>query len=321
MDTQLFDVSRPCVLEVRNLCKRYGKDEQAVNALLGVNLRLRSGEILGVLGPNGAGKTTLVEILEGLRVADSGEATVFGKPVGHSAAMKQVRDRIGISLQSSVLPPLLTVEEVLSLQHELYPRSRSMNDLIDALGLRDKCSSAIRHLSGGQQQRVAVALALIGDPELMFLDEPTSQLDPQARRAVWQVLEDQRNRRDAAILLTTHQMEEAQRICDRVLIMDHGQVLAEGSPSALIARYCPQSNLNFTIISGAEPSFSGTEANVQILEHGKKRFSVYSDDVFGMIAELLSRQARRELALEDIQVERRSLEDVFLELTGREIRS
>jgi ABC-2 type transport system ATP-binding protein len=307
-------------ISATGLRKRYGKNESHVDALLGVDLHVGGGEIVGILGPNGAGKTTLIEILEGLRGADAGHARVLGQDVSDAVGMKAIRHRMGVSVQQTVLPPLLTVAELLSLHCALFPRPRPVDQLIEQVGLEEKRDTRVKHLSGGQQQRVAVALALVGDPELIFLDEPTSQLDPQARRAVWATLQQQRERRNAAMVINTHQMEEAQRICDRVLVLDHGEVLAEGAPTALVGRYCPERVVEFVAPLESDLDFlDGTPTALLEVEAGV-RVRVQTDAVNNLISNLIERNTRGDLAVDDIRVDRQSLEDVFLKLTGRRIR-
>jgi ABC-2 type transport system ATP-binding protein len=301
------------------LRKHYGRDDKRIDALLGVDLTLRRGEVVGVLGPNGAGKTTLIEILEGVRAPDGGSARVLGVPVQDQAGMKRVCGRIGIASQHTVLPPLLTVRELLTLQRTLYASSVAVDTLIDTLGLSEKARARVGSLSGGQQQRVAVALALVGDPELLFLDEPTSQLDPQARRAVWAVLEQQRARRGASLLLTTHQMEEAQRLCDRILVVDRGRVIAEGSPGELVERHCPGRVITFALGDADANALAGLPAQIHD-DGGTRTVRVDASDVNAVLGTLVDRQRAGQLALDGLRIERRTLEDVFLQLTGRQIR-
>jgi ABC-2 type transport system ATP-binding protein len=305
-------------ISARGLRKSYGSDDKRVDALLGVDLTVRRGEVVGILGANGAGKTTLVEILEGVRPHDAGSARVLSVSVDDAAGMKRLRQRIGISFQHTVLPPLLTVSELIGFQRSLFGQGADVRTLIETVGLSDKARARIGNLSGGQQQRVAVALALVGDPELMFLDEPTSQLDPQARRAVWAALEAQRERRRATILLTTHQMEEAQRLCDRIVIIDHGRVLASGSPAELVERHCPGRVIGFLKPPGTLlPELGSLRAALRSAEDSPQiRLEV--DDVNAALGILLDRQRAGSLALDGLRVERRTLEDVFLKLTGRE---
>jgi ABC-2 type transport system ATP-binding protein len=301
------------------LRKHYGRDDKRIDALLGIDLSVRRGEVVGVLGPNGAGKTTLIEILEGVRIPDGGSARVFGVPVHDAAGMKRICGRIGIASQHTVLPPLLTVRELLTLQRTLYASSVKVDELIDTLGLAEKAKARVGSLSGGQQQRVAVALALVGDPELLFLDEPTSQLDPQARRAVWAVLEQQRTRRSASLLLTTHQMEEAQRLCDRILVVDRGRVIAQGSPEELVDRHCPGRVIAFTLGEADPAVLAGLPAQIHN-EGAARTVRIDAEDVSAVLGVLVDRQRQGVLALDNLRIERRTLEDVFLQLTGRQIR-
>jgi len=307
------------VVHARGLRKHYGREHQRIDALIGIDLDLHRGEVLGVLGPNGAGKTTLIEILEGIRAPDGGSARVLGAPVQEASAMKRVRRHIGIASQHSVLPPLLTVRELLGLQRTLFASAVPVDELICQLGLEDKANARLGSLSGGQQQRVAVALALVGDPQLMFLDEPTSQLDPQARRAVWDALDRQRKRQHAAVLLTTHQMEEAQRLCDHILIVDHGRVIAEGSPDELVEAHCPGRLIRFNAGSHERPDLAGLALRpADPAEPGTVELE--ADDVNAALGLLVDRQRAGLLSLDGLRIERRNLEDVFLKLTGRQIR-
>jgi ABC-2 type transport system ATP-binding protein len=306
-------------ISASGLRKHYGREHQRIDALLGIDLAVRRGEVVGVLGPNGAGKTTLIEILEGVRTPDGGSARVLGVPVQDRVGMKGLCGRIGIASQHTVLPPLLTVRELLTLQRTLYGSDVAVDELIDTLGLTDKARARVGSLSGGQQQRVAVALALVGDPELLCLDEPTSQLDPQARRAVWSVLEQQRLRRGATVLLTTHQMEEAQRLCDRILIIDRGRVIAEGSPGELVERHCPGRVISFALGDADPAALAGLPLQVQA-EGAARTARLEVQDVAGALGALVDLQRAGRLSLEGLRIERRTLEDVFLQLTGRQIR-
>src|SRR5437667_5488035 len=204
-------------LTVDNLIKNYG----AIRAVDGISFRVEKGEVFGMLGPNGAGKTTTVEILEGLRAADAGRAEVLGIDVRRDGA--RVKEQIGVALQTATLMPNLTAWELLDLFGSFYARALPPDELLERLGLEEKRNSLVQTLSGGQQQRLSVALALVNDPQLVFLDEPTTGLDPQARRSLWEVVEEMRAA-GKTVMLTTHYMEEAERLCDRVAIMDHGKI-------------------------------------------------------------------------------------------------
>jgi ABC-2 type transport system ATP-binding protein len=226
-------------IRVRDLRKHYG----ATKAVDGISFEVRAGEVFGLLGPNGAGKTTTVEILEGLRTSDSGEATVLG--VDASRHPDALKPRIGVALQTASLYPKLTVTEVLDLFGSFYTRrGLSTAELIERFDLGEKRASQTKELSGGQRQRLAVALALVNDPELVFLDEPTTGLDPAARRSLWEVVLDLK-RQGRTILLTTHYMEEAEILCDRLAIMDHGLILEEGTVKQLVGRHFQERAVRF----------------------------------------------------------------------------
>jgi ABC-2 type transport system ATP-binding protein len=312
---------RKHTIKVTGLRKSYGEPPKQTDALIGVDLTVYQGEIFGILGPNGAGKTTFIEILEGLRRSTAGTAHVLDVDVNDTDALKNIRPRLGISTQHSVLPPLLTITEVLTLVKSLYPKPQDPLELIQTLGLEEKKNTQFSKLSGGQQQRVALALALIGNPELIFLDEPTSQLDPQARRVVWDILLDQRNNKSASILLTTHQMEEAERLCDRVLILDHGKILAIGRPRELIDKHCPQRSIEFIVnnLDGID-EFSDDDVITREIKMGQIRVKIKSDDIDQALLKLTTLQTQKKLNFSELRIETQTLEDVFLELTGRSIR-
>ena len=221
--------SAPALL-VRNLHKRY----HDVVAVAGLDLEVRAGECFGLLGPNGAGKTTTVEICEGLTAPDSGDVEVLGLRWTHDAP--RLRQRLGIQLQETQLSEKQSVEETLQLFRSFYRRPRPLQTLLDEVQLQEKRTAWVGKLSGGQRQRLALACAVVGDPELLFLDEPTAGLDPQSRRQVWELVSAYKNR-GGTVLLTTHYMEEAERLCDRVAVVDHGHVIQEGTPRALIDQH------------------------------------------------------------------------------------
>jgi ABC-2 type transport system ATP-binding protein len=308
-------------LQAAGLCKRYGDALHPVHALLDVDLAVRRGEIVGVLGPNGAGKTTLMSILEGLLAPDAGQVRLLGAPLQDRAAWQRAKARLGVAMQHSVLPPTLSIVELVGTVSRLYPQPRPAAPLVEALGLNDKRHAQVRHLSGGQQQRVAVALALVGDPHLVFLDEPTSQLDPQARRAVWDIVLEQRRRRDAGVLLTTHQMEEAERLCERVLILDHGRVLDHGSPRELVQRHCPQRRISFTTPAGTDLAALGEGVSRGPAAGGEQAVTWRPADLEGGLMQLMALARSAALPVRDLRVDSQTLEDVFIQLTGRRIRT
>ncbi len=309
-------------LWARGVRKSFGSAERPTHALTGIDIEVRRGEIVGVLGPNGAGKTTLVSILEGLLAPDAGQVRLMGAPLDDRAAYQRAKGELGVSMQHSVLPSTLTIAELVGTVSRLYPHPRPAARLVDELGLTDKRHHEIRHLSGGQQQRVAVALALIGDPKLVFLDEPTSQLDPQARRAVWDIVLEQRRSRGAGVLLTTHQMEEAERLCDRVLILDHGRVLDHGTPRELVQRHCPQRRIGFTTDAGVDLAVLADDAIEQSpAAGGELAVGWRPQDFDAALARLMELNRSGRLPVRDLQVASQSLEDVFIQLTGRGIRA
>ncbi len=301
------------VIEVTDLRKRYG-DVQAVD---GISFEVRRGEIFGLLGPNGAGKTTTVEILEGLRKPDTGSVQVLGIDAEHQPA--GIKERIGVQLQTAALYPYLTVTELLDLFRSFFARSRPTEWLLDAVDLGERRDAQTRHLSGGQRQRLSVALALVNDPELVFLDEPTTGMDPQARRSLWDLV--LRLRGDGcSVLLTTHYMEEAAQLCDRVAIMDHGHVLELGTVSELVSRRFHERAVHFDTIPelgldqlGALPAVTRA-----MVEDGET--VLYTGDVAATIGALIELTESLGREPGNLGIRRATLEDVFLDLTGRALR-
>ncbi len=301
------------VIEVRGVRKRYG----SVVAVDGVSFEVGTGEIFGLLGPNGAGKTTTVEMLEGLRQPDEGSLRVLGVDVTRNPG--GVKPRIGVALQTAALYPKLTVEELLRLFARLYPRHVPIDELIVALGLTERRRALSQELSGGQRQRLAVALALVNDPELVFLDEPTTGLDPAARRALWDIIGGLRER-GRTVFLTTHYMEEAEVLCDRVAIMDHGRILEIGSVSELVGRRFQERVVHFDAIAGLDPSVLATIPGVARAGHDDGEIVLYTTDVPATIGGVLAHAERSGLEIQNLGIRRASLEDVFLALTGRALR-
>jgi len=232
-------VNGELAIRCQGLVKRYGPDVLAVD---GLDLEVRRGECFGLLGPNGAGKTTTVEILEGLLEPTAGEVEVLGARWDRDAPA--LRERLGITLQETHLPERLTVEEVVALFRSFYRRGRTVGEVIGLVSLEEKRRTWYERLSGGQKQRLAVACALVGDPELLFLDEPTTGLDPQSRRQLWEVVHGYRSA-GRTVLLTTHYMDEAERLCDRVAVVDRGRVIALGAPRELVARHAGSAVVEF----------------------------------------------------------------------------
>jgi ABC-2 type transport system ATP-binding protein len=305
---------------IRNLRKRYG----ATAAVDDISFTIHQGEVFGMLGPNGAGKTTTVEIIEGLRVADSGDVSVLGLDVEKSA--EKIKARIGVQLQTTALYPLLTVREVIDLFRSFFPSPVEEADyLIDLVDLEEKENTRSKNLSGGQQQRLSMALSLVNRPEILFLDEPTTGLDPQARRKMWDVIQ-QVNQGGTTVFLTTHYMEEAERLCDRVAIIDQGKIIALDTPEQLIDIHFKESCIEFELRGDEMDELDrllerlGELSGVSSVGYDQERVCLYSTVVPQALAALTAYGEAHSLALDDLHVRRATLEDVFLKLTGRRIR-
>ncbi|MGH9678473.1 MAG: ATP-binding cassette domain-containing protein, partial [Candidatus Acidiferrales bacterium] len=292
------------------------KDVVAVN---GLDLELRAGECFGLLGPNGAGKTTTVEICEGLTAPDSGEVEVLGHRWSSDGA--QLRQRLGIQLQDTQLSEKLTVLETVRLFRSFFRHGTSASDAIARVQLEEKQKSRVGDLSGGQKQRLALACALVGDPDFLFLDEPTTGLDPQARRQLWEVIEDFK-KSGRTILLTTHYMDEAERLCDRVAIMDHGKEIALGTPRELIAANCAEHLVEFA--TGAAGRLDVTSlrkiAGVRDVRTENGSVLVQVSELLTAVPALLAELARQNIPLIELRTHSATLEDVFVTLTGRHLR-
>jgi ABC-2 type transport system ATP-binding protein len=291
------------VIEVRGLRKTYGD----VEAVRGLDLAVEQGEVLAFLGPNGAGKTTTVEILEGFRERDGGEVSVLGEDPARAGA--EWRARIGVVLQESEPPGLLTVREAVELFAGYFPRPLGIDETIAQVGLREQSGQRSGKLSGGQKRRLDVAIALIGDPELLFLDEPTTGFDPAARREAWEVISGLREL-GKTILLTTHYMEEAQRLADRVAIVKDGVVVAEGPPDALAGERAGTATISFAAVDGlpqlSAPAVPGPRGTIEV------RTTRVVDD----LATLTTWARERGIDLPGLTVTRPTLEDIYLELTS-----
>jgi len=297
------------------LVKRYPPDIEAVN---GLDLHIRRGECFGLLGPNGAGKTTTIEILEGLLRPTAGHVEVLGRRWEQQA--QELRSRLGITLQQTRLPDRLTVGEIVRLFRSFYSRGREPGEVLHLVALEDKRNAWYEKLSGGQQQRLAVACALVSDPELLFLDEPTTGLDPQSRRQLWEVIINMRAA-GCTVLLTTHYMDEAQRLCDRVAIIDHGRVIATGTPRELIDRMTGQQVVEFaTADNGIGDLNLLTLAGVTDVRRLERGWALTVNEVHVAIPALLTALTENELTLEHLSTHSATLEDVFVSLTGRNLR-
>jgi len=303
-------------LRVQNLRKAY-KDVVAVN---GLDLEVRQGECFGLLGPNGAGKTTTIEICEGLTAADSGSVEVLG--LRWSINSEELRQRLGIQLQETQLSEKLTVMETVRLFRSFYRKGPSPAEVIALVQLEEKQNARVGALSGGQKQRLAMACALVGDPDFLFLDEPTTGLDPQARRQLWDLIEEFKLA-GRTILLTTHYMDEAERLCDRVAIMDHGKIIALGTPRELIASIGVEHVVEFSAGAASKTlaisALRGIEGVREVkVENGSVQLQV--TELHRAVPALLAELNRQGLPLTELRTHSASLEDVFVTLTGRRLR-
>jgi ABC-2 type transport system ATP-binding protein len=305
----------PPPLLVRGLRKRYAD----VVAVDGLDLEILTGECFGLLGPNGAGKTTTIEICEGLTAPDEGEVLVLGRRWGEHD--RELRERLGISLQETQFSEKLTVVETVRLFRSFYRQGPSVDEVIAMVQLNEKRESRVGQLSGGQRQRLALACALVGDPDLLFLDEPTTGLDPQSRRQLWELIE-RFKAGGRAILLTTHYMEEAERLCDRVAIVDHGRMIALGTPRELVASLSAEHVVEFAIGSSGrldERAIQGV-AGVSAAARRDGTWRVRVAELHRTVPALLAELHRQEVQLTELRTHSATLEDVFVELTGRRLR-
>jgi ABC-2 type transport system ATP-binding protein len=307
-------------IRVRGLRKIYKGRDGPVHAVDGLDLDVRAGECFGLLGPNGAGKTTTVEILEGLNEPTEGDAEVLGRRWATDA--REIRECIGVTLQETRFPEKATVREMVGIFRSFYRTGAEPDEVLRRVALDGKANAYVETLSGGQQRRLAVALALVGDPELLFLDEPTTGLDPQSRRQLWDVIRELRGR-GRTIVLTTHYMDEAERLCDRVAVVDHGKMIALGSPRELIARMGGEHVVEFAL-DGAEPpppaeSFVDLDG-VLASRTEVDGYALTVTEPHRAIAGLFDRLEAANLALARLTTRHASLEDVFVSLTGRHLR-
>jgi ABC-2 type transport system ATP-binding protein len=302
------------VIEARELVKRYG----SLTAVDHVSFCVEEREIFGLLGPNGAGKTTTLEMLEGLRTPDEGDATVLGTSVVRNP--RRIKQRIGVQLQATALPPKTTVSEAIDLFGAFYDRRQGTGALLSQFDLQEKAEAMTESLSGGQAQRLSVALALVNDPDLVFLDEPTTGLDPQARLNLWDIIEGIRSR-GKTLVMTTHYMEEAERLCDRLAVMDQGRIVALDTPERLIAEYAPGATIEFDTTKPAE---SLREVpGVDRADMTGQRVALHTMTPEQALARLFDPAAPWAESVEsmrDLRVRQGTLEDVFIALTGRRLR-
>ena len=318
----------PPAIRCRALTKRY-KDVLAVDAL---DLDVRAGECFGLLGPNGAGKTTTVEMMEGLVIPDDGDVEVLG--LRWSRDDRELRQRLGVALQETRLADRLTVMEVIRLFRSFHAKGHDPEETLDVVALRERRNTWVEKLSGGQRQRLAIACALVGSPDLLFLDEPTTGLDPQSRRQLWDVIERFRAR-GGTVVLTTHYMDEAERLCDRVAVMDHGRVIALGSPRGLIASLGADHIVEFALgdgggaapgaasEGGAAPSLEAALASLPGVASARRdgpRWSLTVTQPHRALPALMAELERRGAEMTELLTHHVTLEDLFLSLTGRHLR-
>jgi len=303
------------VILVQALEKRYDK----VEAVKGIDFQVEAGEVFGLLGPNGAGKTSTIEILEGLRPRTGGEARVLG--FDPDRQKQQLKDRIGVCLQATNLPAKIRVQEALDLFGSFYSRSLSSEQSLKRLQLWEKRAAYYETLSGGQKQRLALAMALVNDPQLLFLDEPTTGLDPQIRLEIHRLIEEMKTEK-RTVVLTTHYIEEAERLCDRVAIIDEGKIVAMGTPRELQQNSKMQSRIDIV----CEQSLNGSvlpqwpEALETKLAEDGRALTVYSSRPARTLFEIMKWLDQQGMQLEDVHLKRPTLEDVFVELTGKKLR-
>jgi ABC-2 type transport system ATP-binding protein len=308
----------PTAIQCRDLRKTY---DGKVEAVRGLSLEIQAGECFGLLGPNGAGKTTTIEILEGLLEPTSGEVTILGRTWQKNS--RELREWLGISLQETRLSEKLTVRETIELFASFYREPRSPDEVLAEMQLEEKADAWVGKLSGGQRQRLAVATALVGDPKVLFLDEPTTGLDPQSRRQLWDIVRAfQRN--GGTVLLTTHYMDEAERLCDRLAIVDHGQVIAEGTPADLIDRLGGHNVVEFEASGesgdGAVLDHWRALPGVEAVRHDNGLVCLNVREPHLTIPALLEAVQERGSQLQHLTTRQASLEDVFVRLTGRHLR-
>ncbi len=301
------------LVRVTGLVKHYGE----VRAVDGVSFDVPDASVFTLLGPNGAGKTTTLEILEGIREPDAGEIEIFGRRLRR--VDRVAKQRMGVLLQEGNFEPYLKAREVVRLFASFFESSRSVDEILERVALTEKAGSYVKNLSGGQKQRLAIGAALVNDPELVFLDEPTTGLDPQARRNVWSVVSDLRST-GVAIILTTHYMEEAEALSDRVCIMDHGRLIDQGTPRELSARLGQETIIEFNADGIDEKALEALAACCKGVRSEADLVTVETEDLVSTMESLLAWSKERRMPLSNMTVRQPNLEDVFLSITGRRLR-
>jgi ABC-2 type transport system ATP-binding protein len=300
-------------VEVKDLTKRYG-DLIAVNS---VSFAIEEGEIFGILGPNGAGKTVTIEMIEGLRKPDGGSIKVCNIDVVEN--VNRVKEVIGVQLQSTSVYDRIKVGEAIDLFGGYYRKSLPTTEILHEVSLEEKKESYVQSLSGGQKQRLALALALVNDPRVIFLDEPTTALDPQARRNIWEIIEGL-SKKGKTIILNTHYMEEAERLCERVGIMDHGHIIALDSPANLISKQRLGSAVEIVSSNGTTKEFFEKLPRVDRVTQDSDKFILHTTETSDLLSDIVHLREANKLHLENVSVREATLEDVFLDLTGRRLR-
>jgi len=305
---------KEALIQVQNLCKSFKK----LQAVKNLSLEINTGEVFGLLGPNGAGKTTTLEIMEGLQTADSGN--VFIKGLTHQKHGREIRRITGIQLQSTALYEKIRVEEAINLFRSYYPNPKDTEYLLELVSLVEKRKSFVKNLSGGQKQRLALALALVHDPEVLFLDEPTTGLDPQARRNIWEVILNLKQK-GKTIIMTTHYMDEAEQICDRLAIMDSGEIKRIGTPSELIRTLPTEAfiRLKLTGILPVLPDFAGV-----IHAHSENGYLLLeSSNLTDTLRDIMRAEQMADdfkMNLQEMNIRKATLEDLFISMTGKSLR-
>jgi ABC-2 type transport system ATP-binding protein len=306
-----FEKVGEALIAVNGLVKKYGK----LTAVNGVDFHVEKGEIFGLLGPNGAGKTTTIEMLVGLRKPDEGSATLGGYDVVKDVGkMKEV---MGVQLQATSLFELLTVEELINMYGSFYKKNVNVEELISSMLLIEKKSDRVKNLSGGQKQRLAIALALVHDPEVVFLDEPTTGLDPQARRMLWDIIIKLKEN-GKTIVLTTHYMDEAHVLCDRIAIIDKGEIIALDTPKQLVKMLHSDNAIELRLLEGEVDWKSLPQVNEVTVK--SNYIYLYSSNIQQTLVHLLALAEQKSIVFEDLQIRTATLEDVFISLTGRGLR-
>lgn len=300
-------------LEVQGLKKYYG----SIKAVDGVSFYVKEGQVFTLLGPNGAGKTTIVEILEGLKEADAGELFFFGQKCEKIG--KKEKEQIGVLLQENNFIDRIKVKEIVNMFAAFFKKAVPTKEILQRVVLEEKENSFVEDLSGGQKQRLAIGLALINDPRILFLDEPTTGLDPQARRNVWDLIKELKNE-GKTIFLTTHYMEEAEELSDYVYIMDRGHIIARGTSGELIGKLGQENVIDFTRNNLSPDTVSEVEDMFAETVISSEQISIYVDNLTRDMSSLLSWAEKKEIQLDNLMIRRPNLEDVFLELTGKELR-